>query len=461
MSVHDEERLQALQATELLDSLPEEDFDRFTRLASAAVGAPVALVSLVDADRQFFKSQLGLAEPWAGARQTPLSHSFCRTVVDTAEPLVVTDAREDERVAGNLAIEDLGVVAYAGVPLLTPAGQILGSVCAIEPQPREWTEEDVARLQDVARLVTKELASRELLARLVRRNADLEDAAVGLRSLHAELEASRADAEAARDATRKWARHLAHEVRTPLYAARGLTEDLVTHAEMPATVREDVELIDATVLEALALVDEQLLAARQSAGRPIVRLSTVDVADLLHGLRGMMRPLTRPGVAFVIEEPDGIPPLRTDAGKLAQILRNLVANALRHTSAGGVSVQTRLSEDGASVAFRVRDTGEGIPAAFRERIFEEYGQVPGANNATGSGLGLPLAAGLAAVLGGGVSLAREEGSGATFTATIPVTFHHDDPDLIVVDAGPSPPTDLLAGARPVRRRTRTIRRCPR
>ncbi len=163
MTVDDEERLRALRSTHLLDSLPEDDFDRFTRLASAAVGTPVALVSLVDVDRQFFKSQIGLAEPWAAARQTPLTHSFCQTVVTTAEPLVVTDARKDERVADNPAIEDLGVVAYAGVPLRTPGGHILGSVCAIAHEPREWTTEDIERLQDVAVLVTKEIELREML----------------------------------------------------------------------------------------------------------------------------------------------------------------------------------------------------------------------------------------------------------------------------------------------------------
>ncbi len=216
---------------------------------------------------------------------------------------------------------------------------------------------------------------------------------------------------------------------------------------MSAEVREDIQLIDATVLEALTLVDEQLLAARQSSGRPIIRLSTLHVAELLHGLRGMMRPLIRPGVAFVIDEPDEVPPMLTDAGKVAQILRNLVSNALRHTASGGVRVHTRLTDDGTAVVFGVRDTGEGIPAAFRDRIFDEFTQVPGANNRTGSGLGLPLAAGLAATLGGSVALARSGDSGATFTATIPLIFRTDDPELSVIpEASPEPPEppDLLA-----------------
>jgi signal transduction histidine kinase len=140
-----------------------------------------------------------------------------------------------------------------------------------------------------------------------------------------------------------------------------------------------------------------------------------------------MRPLIWPGVAFVIDEPTGIPPLRTDAGKAGRILRNLVASALRHTSSGGVRVHTALSDDGRQIAFRVRDTGEGVPAAFRERIFEEYAQVPGARNRSGSGLGLPLAAGLAAVLGGSVSLTRNGHTGVTVLRDAEVT----PPDLLV------------------------------
>jgi signal transduction histidine kinase len=241
----------------------------------------------------------------------------------------------------------------------------------------------------------------------------------------------------------KWAAQLAHEVRTPLYAARNLLEDLVAVPDLPAEAHADLELVEATVLEGLRLVDEQLLAVRQSAGRPSVRVSTVTVEELLQALRGMMRPLIRPGVTFVIDAPDGIPPLHTDAGKIAQILRNLVSNALRHTAAGGVRVHTYLVDDDQAVAFTVSDTGEGIPAAFREHVFEEYAQVPGATNRSGTGLGLPLAAGLAAVLGGSVSLTRNSDAGATFTATIPLRFHTDDPAVIVVEDDGSLPRGLL------------------
>lgn len=153
----DAKRLRALRATGLLDSPPTEAFDRLTDLVRRVLAVPVALISLVDADRQFFKSQTGLGEPWASQRETPLSHSFCQYPVRSREPLVVPDAREHPVLRDSLAIPDLGVVAYAGVPLITDEGHALGSLCAIDTRPRFWTSEQIALLTDLARLTVTEM----------------------------------------------------------------------------------------------------------------------------------------------------------------------------------------------------------------------------------------------------------------------------------------------------------------
>lgn len=139
-SVDNRLRLEALTETGLLDSLPEESFDRYTRVARALLQADVSLVSLVDRDRQFFKSQSGLAAPYDTERQTPLTHSFCKLVVENGQPLVVVDARADDRVKDNLAIRDLGVIAYLGMPVCTDDGYLLGSFCAIQSRPRQWSD---------------------------------------------------------------------------------------------------------------------------------------------------------------------------------------------------------------------------------------------------------------------------------------------------------------------------------
>jgi len=156
----DSARLAALARSGLMDSAPEPVFDRLTDLATRLMDAPVSLVSLVDDHRQFFKSQCGLTEEQNKDRGTPLSHSFCQHVVVRGEPLIVFDAHSDERVQGNLAIRDLGVTAYLGIPLMTADGQALGSFCAIDTKPRQWTDEQVSIMSDLASAVQSEIGLR-------------------------------------------------------------------------------------------------------------------------------------------------------------------------------------------------------------------------------------------------------------------------------------------------------------
>jgi DNA-binding CsgD family transcriptional regulator len=161
------ERLAALQRTELLDTLPELEFDRVTRLACRLLGTEVALLSLIGADRQFFKSSCGLPEPWASARQTPLSHSFCQHVVASEKYLAIEDARTEPLVADNPSVSELGVIAYLGVPVSAPNGRILGSFCAIAPKPRAWSKYDIALMLDLSGIVESEIALRESARRIL------------------------------------------------------------------------------------------------------------------------------------------------------------------------------------------------------------------------------------------------------------------------------------------------------
>jgi GAF domain-containing protein len=156
-AVKNSDRLDALRATGLLDSDVTPSFDRLARLASQVLNAPVALVSLVDADRQFFKSCLGLPEPWASEREAPLTHSFCQHAVASREPLLVDDAREHELLCDNLAIRDMGVIAYAGIPLIDPDGHAFGTLCVIDSRPRHWTTHQVQLLSDLAASVVTEI----------------------------------------------------------------------------------------------------------------------------------------------------------------------------------------------------------------------------------------------------------------------------------------------------------------
>jgi PAS domain S-box-containing protein len=156
------ERLAAVTRTALLDTPPEEAFDRLTRMAARLLGAPVALITLVTDDRQFFKSATGLPEPWASRRGSPLTHSFCRHVAVSGEPLVVEDARRHPLLRGNPAVRELGWIAYAGVPLVTRQGTVVGAFSAVDGMPRLWSERDVSLLRDLAACAASEIELRIL-----------------------------------------------------------------------------------------------------------------------------------------------------------------------------------------------------------------------------------------------------------------------------------------------------------
>jgi two-component system, cell cycle sensor histidine kinase and response regulator CckA len=174
------DRLAALRRTALLDTPPEEGFDRITRMAARLLGAPTSLISLVTDERQFFKSTTGLPEPWASRRNAPLSFSFCSTVAGTGEPLLVEDARRHPLLRHSQALRELGWISYAGVPLIDREGQVLGSLCVVDRMPRLWSERDIALLQDLASSVITEIELRRETA--LRRQAEL-----GQRNVEEEL----------------------------------------------------------------------------------------------------------------------------------------------------------------------------------------------------------------------------------------------------------------------------------
>lgn len=150
----------------LLDTPVEPDFDDLTVLSARVLNAPVALLSLIDeqGDRQFFKSQYGLPEPVASRRQTPLSHSFCKLVTRSSEMLRVTDAHTDPRVWNNPAVTELGVIAYLGQPIFAPDGTPIGSLCVIEGQTRDWTDEEADTLLKLSKMAAARIALRKSLA---------------------------------------------------------------------------------------------------------------------------------------------------------------------------------------------------------------------------------------------------------------------------------------------------------
>lgn len=148
-----------LHRLSLVDTPPEPGFNRFTRLVCHVAQVRMALVSFVEenANRQFFKSALGLPK---GVTETPLDQSFCKIVTRTGTMLAVTDARNDARVNDNPSIETLGVQAYLGAPITGPSGETLGSLCAVDKVPRDWSDRQKHAMSDLAACVSDHIALR-------------------------------------------------------------------------------------------------------------------------------------------------------------------------------------------------------------------------------------------------------------------------------------------------------------
>jgi len=160
--VTDPERVAALRRLMLLDTGPTDALDRLARLTARTLRSPIALVTLIEADRQYFKASFGLPEPLASTRETPLTWSICQYAVGLGFPLVVCDSRVEHWLDDNPAVREFGVRAYAGAPLVTREGHAVGALCAIDLSPRNWTDDDVANLVDLAALVMREIRGHRL-----------------------------------------------------------------------------------------------------------------------------------------------------------------------------------------------------------------------------------------------------------------------------------------------------------
>lgn len=214
---------------------------------------------------------------------------------------------------------------------------------------------------------------------------------------------------------------LAHELRTPLYSIRGMVEVMLFEGQLPAPVQRDLSVIDDVAASALEVVDRQIAVARTSAAPSPIELGPVRVAELVTGIEKMMRPLAQAQrISLRVGWQADLEDMHTDGVMLAQILRNLTANAIRHTHVGGVELTARLVEKASLVAFDVHDSGVGIHPADHQRIFEAFERARDVEGQGPGGLGLPLARRLARMLGGDVTVASRPGGGSTFTATVAI-----------------------------------------
>lgn len=183
-------RLKALHDLSLLDNNAETVYDRFTQVAHDVLHTPVALISLVAEDSQFFKSQIGLEEPWKSQGKTPISYSICQHVVATEQPLIVENTIENELVKNNLAVKEMNVRAYLGVPLTLKDGTALGSFCVLDNQIKNWEAEDLAIMQELGEVITNEFNLRAEVYGDPSRQPELDDQHQRIEALISSLDTS-------------------------------------------------------------------------------------------------------------------------------------------------------------------------------------------------------------------------------------------------------------------------------
>jgi signal transduction histidine kinase len=260
---------------------------------------------------------------------------------------------------------------------------------------------------------------------LTRLNAELEDTNRGVMALYSELDERATHLRAADETKTRFLSSVSHEFRTPVNSILALAKILLHRLDGELTQEQEkqVRYICQAADQLATLIDDLLDLRKVEAGKIQLRIEKFTATDLFAALRGMFKPLaTNDNVALVIEEPDDLVELHTDQGKVSQILRNLVSNALKFTVRGSVRVTCRLSNKGQLILFEVADTGLGIAPENHRRIFDEFSQVenPLQTTVKGTGLGLPLSQRLAGLLGGSIEIRSALGHGSTFTLAIPL-----------------------------------------
>lgn len=315
--------------------------------------------------------------------------------------------------------------AVPHLPGLTPALRADLTRRLSESAPRDPLSELESRNQELLRAL-EELRARQ--AEIERLNGELAETNRGVLALYAELDERALQLGRASELKSSFLSSISHELRTPLNAIHNLTRLLLERMDGDLTPEQErqVTMIRSSASALSEMVNDLLDLARIEAGKTVLRIAPFAVADLLGTVRGMLRPLlTSSSVALVVDPvPDELE-MQSDQGRVSQILRNLVGNAVKFTERGEIRVTAWHDEATDQVVFRVQDTGIGIAPEDLERIFEEYAQVENRlqQRVSGTGLGLPLSRKLATLLGGTLEATSTEGIGSTFTVRLPRVCH--------------------------------------
>ncbi|MBA2670586.1 MAG: GAF domain-containing sensor histidine kinase [Gemmatimonadetes bacterium] len=394
------ERLRQLRATALLDAPTEEAFDRLTRLAGKLLSAPLSTVTLVDDDRQFYVSCTGFPEPLATLRETPLEFSFCRHTVVLGKPLIIPDVRGHPLVGDNPAIGQFGVTAYAGIPLLAGDGHALGTLCVMDFKVRDWNEDEVSSLTDLAAAVSTEIElrmdirERVLVEQELQRALIMRDEVLGV---------------------------VSHDLRNPVHTvslASAMLLELLEDGPEHAETRQHLDIIFRAAQQMDGLIRDLLDAASIGAGRLSVKLGRHDADALLHAAGDVLRPIVEEaGLRFDVDVAPGGTAVLADPNRIVQLLSNLVGNAVKFTEPGGtLRIAAEPAPDG--MQFIVSDSGAGIPEDELAHIFERFWRAERTSQ-LGAGLGLAISKGIVEAHNGQLRVESRVGEGTTFYFTLP------------------------------------------
>lgn len=386
------ERLNALQLG-LLDTSSEERFDRVTRLACYLFAVPISLVTLVDANRQWFKSRQGLK-----LSETPRDISFCGHAILDDQPLVVPDALADTRFSDNpLVLSAPNIRFYAGQPLVAPDGNRIGAFCIIDRRPRHLAAEELEVLKDLGAIIQRELTLTAYagdLAVRVFRNEKM--AALG-----------------------QLAAGIGHELKNPLTVigtrvevlarqlARGAPQD-------PGDLQRHLTSLGEAAARMRRIMEGLSAYSKPSKPEPV----PLDVGALLAGANEVVAfEARKSGVDIIVDVPTSLPTVRGDRSQLMQVLVNLATNAIQamsETRGGALTLRAR-QQDG-HVVIEIVDTGPGIPEALHAKVWEPFYTT----KAEGTGLGLSIVRGLVEEQSDAtLRFESQPGIGTTFTITLP------------------------------------------
>jgi hypothetical protein len=376
----------------LLDRMDEDSFTHLTELASSVLGVPVSLVSIIDKpnDRQFFKSIQGLSEPWLSRGETPLSHSFCQHVAHDNAPLIVENAPDYDRVKDNLAIPDLGVIAYLGVPIHDPQGKAIGALCAIDSKPKKWSDDDLKTLKKLGLCV---------------------DDAIRLR-------ASLKTSEAIREEQANFTYAMSHDIKAPIYTLKTLLNELGPLFEENNS--EDHAVFLDKALQAADRMEQKTTDILKYAymGRERDELEDVDlnaiVSEVMDDLGGFIQ---RSGARITIGE---LPTIVANGYYMRVLFQNLLSNALKFQPPGQKpEISINADDDVFENVIHFADNGIGVDEKYQNQIFKLFGRLHTQQDFPGTGLGLALSAKIVSYMNGEISIQSKVGKGTTFSIVLP------------------------------------------